>query len=341
MSDNGGRTLGRAAGLVLLVGILAASCAQSPAEETRPEIRVGFGGALDFGDLAGEIAHQQLEKQGYRVRVVTFASTEIAVDALSRGEVDFATGSTRSFWAAAARGAPVRAVVEHAANVFRLVIAGMRQDCAALDGQRLALHAEGAVGTVLARVYLADRCPDAHPEVLLVPVSANRLAALLSGSVAAAVLKLSDVSQVERLAPGRFTMVTDFGNAWDDLKTTLVHTNTNFAESHPDQVRDYVRARVLANRQAATDHDEVLRQAKRVLGEGSDWTPEAREYAALPAWHPDGGMTRAELDRTLRFMIDRSGIDQTLTVDRVADLSVLEDVLREVRAVTPAAAATD
>jgi ABC-type nitrate/sulfonate/bicarbonate transport system substrate-binding protein len=167
-------------------------------------------------------------------------------------------------------------------------------------------------------------------------VSSNRLAALASGSVDAAVLKLSDVRHIERLAPGRFTIHADFGQIWPDLKTVLVHVNTHFAETHPDAVRDYVRARVLANRQASTNLDGLLRQARRVLGEGTDWAPEAREYAALPAWHPDGGLTRVDVGRSLQFFIERAGLDRTLTIDRVADFSFLDSVLRDVRRIAPA-----
>jgi NitT/TauT family transport system substrate-binding protein len=311
------------------LGIVAVACATRSPEAHPPEIRVGHGAPLDFSDLAGEIAHQHLEAQGYSIRLTIYASTEAAIDALARGDVDVAAGSTRSFWAAIAKGAPIRAVAEHAGNLYRLVAAGHPSGCQALDRRRLALHGEGAAGTALARAYLAARCPQARPEILMVPGSPNRLAAMLSGAVDAAVLKVSDVDQLERMAPGRFSEIADFAREWPGLVTTPVHVNTRFAAAHPDQVRDYVRARVLANRQAASDQAELLRQARRILGDAADWTPDARAHAAIPAWDPDGGLTRSAVARTLEFMTTHAGLDASLTRDRVADFTYLDAVLRE------------
>lgn len=313
-----------------VVGALA-SCQREPAPS---EIRIGYAGVLDVGDAAQEIAHASLEAAGYTVVEQPFATIEALVDAVSRGDVHFGTGATRAFWAAISRGARVRTVMEHVGNVHRLVVAGTPPDCrAALHGRRLALQSEGAAGTALARAWMAAHCEGVVPEVVMVPGSPNRFAAALSGAVDATVLQLSDVARLTQAAPGRFSVMGDFAREWPGLMVTGLHVNTDLAASQPDLARDYVRARVLANRTAMADSPQVLAHARRILG-GGDWTAEVEEYADRAVWAADGGLTRKGVVDTLRFLIDESGLDGSLTPEAVADLSILDDVMRGLGAET-------
>jgi len=314
-----------------MLGMLAAAglsaCQREPG---RDEIRVGYAGVLDVGDAAQEMAHASLEAAGYTVVEQSFATIEALVDAVSRGDVHFGTGAARAFWAAVAKGARVRTVMEHVGNVHRLVVAGAPADCtAALHGRRLALQSEGAAGTALARAWMAVHCNGVMPEVVMVPGSPNRFAAALSGAIDATVLQLSDVARLDRAAPGRFSVMGDFAREWPGLMVTGLHVNTEFADREPTMVRDYIRARVLANRAAVADRAGVLAHARRMLG-GGDWAPEVDEYAEKGVWHVDGGLTRQGAADTLRFLVEQSGLEPSLTPEQVADPGVLEDVLREV-----------
>jgi hypothetical protein len=310
----------------LAAGVLTA-CQR---ESVRREIRVGYAGVLDVGDAPQAMAHASLEAAGYTVVEQSFATIEALVDAVSRGHVHFGTGAARAFWAAVARGARVRTVMEHVGNVHRLVVAGSPPDCAAaLHGRRLALQSEGAAGTALARAWMALHCEGVTPEVVMVPGSPNRYAAALSGAVDATVLQLSDVARLHRAAPGRFSVMGDFAREWPGLMVTGLHVNTDVATSDPALVRDYIRARVLAHRAAVADRAMVLDHARRILG-GGDWAAEVDEYADRGVWHVDGGLTRQGAADTLRFLVERSGLDASLTPERVADPGVLEDVLRDV-----------
>jgi ABC-type nitrate/sulfonate/bicarbonate transport system substrate-binding protein len=326
------------AGLVvaLLLGA-AAACSDRQAGPTPPRIRVGFAGALDFSDMAAELAHERLRESGIAVTTRSLPTAEIIVDALARGDVDVADGSTRAFWAAAARGAPIRTVMDHVVDVHRLVVAGA-PGCGAIDGVRLALQSEAAAGTALARAYLARACPDAKPDILFVPGSTNRMAAVLSGSLDATVLQLSDVVRLERLAPGRISVMADFAREWPAVETTGVHVNTRFAAAHPDWVRAYVRARVAANREIANHREALVALADRLMGAEPDWATLAPIYAALPAWDPNGGLTPAAVKTTLEFLVRHTKLSPDLTPDMVVDLSYLDAALRDLgpSAVRPA-----
>jgi NitT/TauT family transport system substrate-binding protein len=306
----------------------AGACANRPAAPSSPRIRVGYAGTLDFSDMASELAHERLREAGTEVTTRSFPTAEIIVDALARGDVDIADGSTRAFWAAAAKGAPIRTVMDHVVDIHRLVVAGAA-GCHAIEGTRLALQSEAAAGTALARAYLARACPDARPDVVFVPGSTNRMAAILSGSLTATVLQLSDVVRLERLAPGRVSVMADFAREWPAVETTGVHVNTRFAAAHPDWVRAYVRARVAANREVASHGDELVALADRLMGAEPDWATLAPIYIALPAWDSNGGLTRAAVRETLDFLVRHTRLSPVLTPDTVADLSYLDAALRD------------
>lgn len=317
-----------------VIGVTVACGGGGPIADEAPALRVAYAGVADFGDLAAEMANDDLRAQGYRVETVSFATAEIAADALARGEVDLGLGSTRSFWAATAKGAPVRTILEHSVNVHRLVGVERASPCEALDGKRLALQSEGAAGTALVRAFLAERCPGATPDVIMVPGSGNRFAALLAGSIDATVLQQSDVSRLTEQAPGRFVVIADFLQVWPELRVTGVQVNSRFAAAHPAWIDAYVQARLSANHRATTALEDVVQYANTLLGPQPRWSEQAREYAALPVWPRDGGLTRAGAAATLAFLQARSGLAPGLTVDDVVDFSFLDRALASTRRAT-------
>ena len=315
--------------VVLMVTVFAAACARNETRSDDRRIRVGYASAPDLSDMPAEIAHDAMRREGYVVQLQTYPTVEVVADALARGDVDVAVGSTRSFWAAIARGAPVRSVMEHVSNIHRMVTAAPGAGCAAFSDRRFALQSEGAAGTAFARAWLSRHCPDLDPDVLFVPGSQNRMAAMLSGSLTATVLQLSDVLRLQRLAPQRFVMTVDFAREWPGVRTTLVHVNTRFSRTYPDRVRDYLRARLEANRLVIAEATPLLEMARARMGDEPDWLELAPIYRGLPAWHADGGLTAADVATTLDFLVRETGLDASLAADAVADLSFLDTLGRE------------
>ena len=328
MSDACRHRPARRLAAVLALAALAACAA--PARRPEPIIlRVAYPGSADFDDLPSLLAHASLETQGYKVETTHYRVSELAAEALARGDAQFASGSIRTYWAAASRGAPVRTVMDHAADVHQLVVESDIRDCEGLEGQSFALHSAGAVGAALARAYLAEECAGVRPRFLMVPNSDNRAAALLAGAVRASVLTLAEVLRLEQQAPGRFRVLSDFAARWPHVKTTGAYVNVLFAAAHRDVVRDYVRARVIAHRDVLADRRQLPAQASQRLGPSAFWPLVAEAYLDTRAWDPDGGLTRSDIERTLAFFIAHGSLDASLTVDAVADLSYLASVLDE------------
>jgi len=232
-------------------------------------------------------------------------------------------------WTAISRGAAVRTIMNHTADPYRFIAGPGIAACAALDGRRVGLAAESSVSTHLVRAYLADECPSASPEVLTIGESSNRVAAFLAGGIDAAGLELSSWLWLQKQAPGRFVLLSDFSTRWPAIRTTGVHVNTAFARAHRDLVEAYVRAVLSANRDVLADPDLLVAAANEHIGRSEDWTATARAYVDAAAWSPRGGLTRHDLESTLTFFQSHSRLDTRLTAGDVADLGFLDKALAD------------
>jgi ABC-type taurine transport system substrate-binding protein len=263
---------------------------------TRPAISDG---------LPSVESETERRSEDFVVNMVRYARTELAIAALAKGDADIGHGPVPHYWAAAARGAPVRLVVAHTSNAYRLVSHAAILHCSALDGRDLAVQSAGAVSTAFLRAFLADQCPDVLPAYRYVPLSADRVAALLSGGVRATVLELPEVVRIDRLAPGRFRVLGNFAALWGDVVTCGVFVNVEWARQHPDLVRRYVRTRVLSYRTLV----------------------DAEVPGSPGTWEADGGLTRDIVERSLAFFVEYGGLPSSLDTASAADLSFLTDVL--------------
>lgn len=308
---------------IALSALVGAACKPADRQADARTIRVSYSGTTNFGDLPSLLAHDRLREQGYQVEEVHYSGADLVVDALSRGEVQFGNGSINTPWAAVAKGARVRTVMEHSTNPHRFIVAPEISTCAALSGRRLALHGEASVGTALIRAYLAEECPAAKPIYLYIQDSENRAAALISGTIDASGIELGVLQWLTEQAPGRFNILVDFAARWPSIKTTGVQVNTDFAAAHPDVVVDYLRARLIANRDLASDPDLLVAEATRKLGPSPTWPRTAQVYLEGRAWAPDGGLTEADVDRTLAFF--SSDTARALSAQDVADLRFLQE----------------
>lgn len=300
-----------------------------PAEVIK--MRVAYPSTVDFEDIASLIAQARLADQGYSIIPTFYAQSELAVDALARGDADFGNGAERTFWAAAAKGAPIRSVVEQAANAWSIYAIPEIKTCADLQGMRLAQHSEGAVSKAMTDAYLQENCPGTEPNVLIIPGSENRAAALLAGEIDATPVELSDAVQIELQAPGRFHILTNFAKDVPKLKTTGIYVNTNFAQEHPEAVKDYIRALLTVHREIAENPDMLVQEASKWLPiEPETLQKIAQAYFDIKAFDPNGGLDEDSIQYSIDFYVKGGSMDAGATVDDVADLSYLNEVLDEI-----------
>jgi NitT/TauT family transport system substrate-binding protein len=183
----------------------------------------------------------------------------------------------------------------------------------------------------MTNAYIAEQCPGTEPQIVLIQGSQNRAAALLAGEIDATPVELADAIQLAHEAPGQLHTLTNFRSDLPDLRTTGIHFNRDFAATHPEVVRDYLRALLTVHRQLNADHAVLAAEAARRL----DLDPETLDaiteaYFEINAWDSNGGLTETNAQYTLRFFQSTGDLDAALTLANVADLSFLEAVLGEI-----------
>ena len=308
---------------LILVAAVPGCRSGSSADSQSRRLRVAYTSAVDIGDVPSLIAHRFLSDAGYQVETTFYAQPELAVEALASGTADVASGGVRAFWAAIAKGAPIKMVMGHAQVGYELAVVPAIKTCDDLHGRTLALSSQGSQPTALGQVFLR-RCAHVRPRVIVVPHSGDRLSAILNGVVDATVLQRSDVARLHARAPGRFATIPEFSGMFPELDFSGVFVGRALVEDRPDVVGAYVRARIQANRLALEAPAALLKEARQ-------WPSMAALDAAIvdgevraPSWSLDGGITPGSLAATLRFFVDTGGLPASLSVDQIADFSFVE-----------------
>lgn len=307
------------------------SPAISPIPTKSRIIRVGFSTSTDMGDVPSLMAHELLTAQGYTIEVTAFTSADLETAALMQGAIDIANGSMRTVWLGIGKGGNARTLMEQVADAWLLVAKIDIKTCGDLAGKRIAFTSSSSLNHALFDAYTQEYCPRLEYEPLLISSSENRAAALLAGQVDATPLELADWIEQQEKAPDRFHVLFNFGEQLPRLKTTGVYARGAFAEQQPEAVRDYIRA-LLAVHRAIRDNTAQLRDAAAKYLHLDSTTAEtiAQAYLALNMWDPNGGLTREDVQYSLDFFTKTNSIPEGMTVDSVADLSYLRQVLDEI-----------
>lgn len=315
-----------AAALLVLAVALSWPAADAPPDPSRV-IRVAYSSTADLGDLPSLLAQDRLVGQGYDVRATFFARAQLAVEAVARGQADVGMGSTRTYWAAVARGADLVTVMEQMANGWSVLATNDITSCRALEGKRLALSSEGSLSGALVRSYIRSGCPGTEPQIVIIPGSEHRAAALLSASVDASPVELAEVVRLGVKAPGRFRTLVDFAAAHPRLETTGVHVNRGWAHRHPALLHAYLRALLGVHRQIEDEPAFLAAEARPRLDIDA---VVVSAHLRAKAWDANGGLTPETVAYSLAFFTGTETLPAQLTTDRVADLGPLGRVLAEI-----------
>lgn len=320
--------------LCLTWNACAAPTPMAPAPTTALKsgtIRVGFSTVADAGDVPSLMAHDLLREEGYTVQTTFFSAADLEVAALAQGDVDIGNGSTRTHWAAVAKGAGIRTVMEQVALLWSILAKPEIKTCADLQGRRYAISSLGSLNAALTKAYLQQNCPGTEPEYILIASSGNRAAALLAGEIDATSLELADVLQLQDTAPGKFHTLFDFGKSLPELKSTGIHVNLEFAQTHAEMVHDYLRA-VLTIHRRIRENPELLETAlvKYLSLDSNAAKAIAAAYLERHVWELNGGMPPDAIPYSVAFFQNSGSLPKELDANTVADPTYLNAVLDEI-----------
>lgn len=291
--------------------------------------KIAYSSAFGFSDVPAILTADRLNKDGWKIEHVNFAQSEVAIEAVAKGETKLGGGSTFTAMAANQKGAKLALIGERNSNEWVVVSVPAIRTCQDLNGKRLAVHSEGAVSTAMVKVWVREQC-NGTPNYIVISGSENRAAAIMNGQIDATPLELSDWVKVDVQRPNQFQLLVNFSKGLASLSTSSYYANTDWLETNKP-VGVAFMAEILKTHR-------MVEQDPKLLEEGAKkYVPEV-DAAALPriiaaykeidGFPVNGGLDAAKVEGTIKFFTDSGQLQPGMTVQRAANLSVLEEAYK-------------
>ena len=288
-------------------------------------------GSIDFADVPRLAAERELAARGITIRSTTFARPDLSIIALSDGDQDMAVGAVTLGWSGIAKGAPIVMVMEASGSRHVLATKSTIRTCRDLDGRRVAVNSLGATSDQVLHAYLAEACPDASPAILVMPQTASRTAALVTGTIDAAVIFRDDALAAMKRAPGRVHVLEDMGVRWPNIMNTALFVNERFAARHEALVIEYIKACLQAHRALGSSVKPLVEAAHALLDRDGYFESIAAAYIGVRSWSPDGGASPAAIRETVAFLRRTGNLTGTVDVSRLVNRRFLDRALEELK----------
>jgi ABC-type nitrate/sulfonate/bicarbonate transport system substrate-binding protein len=157
------------------------------------DINLGWSGQGSWSTLPYIVAGERgfFDKEGLKVRLITFRGTNLMLTALLAGELDYAT-ILPFLTGASARGLPVKILAAVTKSSSYVIISRPEiENIKGLRGKKLGINSFGSSADYAAYAALSRSALDPNKDVTILPIgggSPERFAALASGSVDATVV---------------------------------------------------------------------------------------------------------------------------------------------------------
>ena len=279
-------------------------------------------------------ALDRLNQQGWNIEIPIIESSELVVQGVASGQFAGGSGANNAAMSAIDQGANLKLVISRIANEWAVYAANDIKTCADLSGRKLAIHSEGAVSTAMVKNWLAEKCPDAKPNYLIIPGSENRLAALLANQIDASPVELGDGVTLDLQAADRYHLLTSFAQDLPNLQPTSVYFNAEFMAANPGSVLAVIKSMLTVYREIE-GHPELLAEVSRKFVPNAiteaTLTQATQKYTDWKIFPTDGGITPENLQYTIDFFGPNGtgSVPTVLKPEQVADLTFLQTALKE------------
>lgn len=267
----------------------------------------------------------ELADRGADLEMTQFSGYTPMVGGLMRGDISVGVLSLTSLLRARAEEFPVVAPVGYTREyAFAMITAPEIETWEDLRGKTVALHSPSAVSTVTGRVMVDERLgrTDAVDYEYIVGTP-NRLSAVDSGEVDAAVVFVSGALQAEREGFARA-----LGYPWEfdrlaDQTTVALVTPEEALENRPEAVTRLVEAATATyDRLYEADATTITEQAL-ATGEFAEfpqevWVEAFEQVREAEIWPRGGGLDAESVDRASEVLVETGMITEEQRLPREA-----------------------
>ncbi len=318
--------------MAVLVLVLVLCIAAVDAQTPRVKLRLGFASVAHLEHVPALLVAERLRAQGITLEPVFFAQEVLSLQAVIRGDVDMGTGASAGTLAAIQQGARLKFFATESRNPWTLFAKKEVAKCEDINGKRLALHSQGGISTALTKGWLKQNCPAANPNILIIPGSERRAAALVAGQIDLTPLELSDAKEIEKSHPGQYRFLADFSKEVPWLSGSIFYSSPQTIAAKREVLKTYVRELIKINRIAARSPQTIAAAAPKYLYKQLDQEfllEVTKGYVEAGIWPTDGGFSAQNLARTIQFFVEIGSIKPGLKPEDVGDFSLIREVLEE------------
>lgn len=322
--------------IVLLIALFrsesAGQQAQIPSAAKAEKVRIAYPSRgitvlpLRIAQVKGFFKDERLEPEIIQMRA------GITVTALSTGDVDYGA-PLDSIIRASARGLPLKAVMSFVNKpmhylVTRADLTSVRE----LRGKKLALNSFGSsehyTATAILKAHGLDPDKPDKKDVQFVALgdSPVRLEALKRGIVDATGLLIPYVIIARNSG---FKVLAHAGD-FIELSTPGLGTSDQLLAERADQVKRVVRAAVRGLLFLRQNRDESIRIIMEWLALDRNIAEEAYDLG-FNSFSEDGSPSEKGMLTSIQLERERAEIKKEIPLSKVADLSILREVLRELK----------
>ena len=309
---------------VILLVALSASRSLSPPAQASEKVRIGIP-VVAMSQLPILIAQQNklFQAEGFDAEVIQIR-TALALPALMSGELDFTTSAETTIRAAIS-GMPLKAIGFIGVRSSLVLVSNPRiNSVAALKGGKIAVSSLRTTTDFVARDILRHYGLNPDKDIVTFPLGseANKIAAVKSGAVDAAIVTLPSDSIAEEQGLKKLVFAGDFIEGLQSgLATSVKKINENPARVQR-MARVFVRSLEFTRSRRGDAVDFIIKQwqlSRRVAENSYD--------LMIKTFSPDGEAP----ERLVRILVDE--VRRTQKIEREIALSDVVDFsfVREAR----------
>ncbi len=309
---------------VILLVALSASRSLSPPAQAAEKVRIGIP-VVAMSQLPILIAQQNklFQAEGFDAEVIQIR-TALALPALMSGELDFTTSAETTIRAAIS-GMPLKAIGFIGVRSSLVLVSNPRiNSVAALKGGKIAVSSLRTTTDFVARDILRHYGLNPDKDIVTFPLGseANKIAAVKSGAVDAAIVTLPSDSIAEEQGLKKLVFAGDFIEGLQSgLATSVKKINENPARVQR-MARVFVRSLEFTRSRRGDAVDFIIKQwqlSRRVAENSYD--------LMIKTFSPDGEAP----ERLVRILVDE--VRRTQKIEREIALSDVVDFsfVREAR----------
>ena len=293
------------------------------------EIKLGHPSSISLYDMPAMLTRERLNRNGWNVTSVEFTRTDLNVQALAQGTIQFANSQVMDPVRATQKGAKLAFVMENNGGEFLMIAKNEIKSCKDTDGKRFAIHGEAATTSLAAKLWLLNDCK-VKPNILVIPGGENRIVALQNNQIDATLVQLGDWLNLDAKAPGRYHVINT-GNLFN-ISGASFWGNVDWLRKNDEVAVAYI-AELLKSFRMAHENPKVLEPmvAKYVPDMPKNIiAPAIKAYLeVVRAWPQNGGDTSI-LDDTVKFFTDSGELKTAVNTKEIVDSKILAAALAKV-----------